>query len=168
MGWADDGRRMASNARTTRARSQRRTRRYTRSRSSRLGYPWNIQHPVKAGNAKDYPRNVALTLRLKPTSWEGRVGGGERGEERKVRRKTHNIRGLPCRFTNTKLNKYNWTKQLSKKLTEQKSIDQTNHPTKINWSKSYWTKTLLIKILAEQITIEQLINWHLFSCQEGT
>ena len=75
---------------------------------------------------------------------------------------------LPCRFTNTKLNKYNWTKQLSKKLTEQKSIDQTNNPTKINWSKSYWTMSQLIKFLAEQIAIEQLINWHLFSCQEGT
>ena len=75
---------------------------------------------------------------------------------------------LPCRFTNTKLNKYNWTKQLSKKTTEQKSIDQTNNPTKINWSKSYWTMSQLIKFLAEQIAIEQLINWHLFSCQEGT
>ena len=71
---------------------------------------------------------------------------------------------LPCQFTKSKLNKDNWTKQLDKKLTEQKSIDQTNNQAKINWLKSYWTISQLIQISSwtnhnkaiDQLTFVQL------------
>ena len=57
----------------------------------------------------------------------------------------------------------NWTKQLNKKLTQQKSIEQINYWTKNNWIKSNWTVTQLTKFPTEHYTIEQLLNCLLFS-----
>ena len=75
---------------------------------------------------------------------------------------------FPCRlatvtgrFTKSKLNKYNWTKQLNKKSVEQKSIEQ-----KVNWASGDLNKYLIDQIPTGQmhlnkitVTIEQMLNW---------
>ena len=70
-------------------------------------------------------------------------------------------RRVTGRFTKSKLNKYNWTKQLNKKSVEQKSIEQ-----KVNWASGYLNKYLIDQIPTGQMhlnkitgTIEQMLNW---------
>ena len=64
------------------------------------------------------------------------------------------------RFIKSKLNKYNWTKQLNKKSVQQKSIKQ-----KVNWASGDLNKYLIDQIPTGQmhlnkitVTIEQMLN----------
>ena len=64
------------------------------------------------------------------------------------------LRTVTGRFTKSKLNKYNWTKQLNKMSVEQKSIEQ-----KVSWTKINWTKSQLSKWISEQIFDWSNTHW---------